>query len=383
MATEFRCEKCGAMLSTETDPGRTIRCSNCKKKVAVPAGLAALPHPQMPEQAACHTAAEQGPRQADPAARECQGPVMDTMARAMPWVISLFFHVGLALILMFVAMVVVVSRPESELPPPLAAIDRDGPTWQLTWPLEDKSRRQAERRGRPLPEGASSKKDTLLPSDPGDTGKPVEVVLGRGRRSGTGGKLDLKGPGGGFFNVGPGGGGDPPGGGEPAHHIVYVIDRSGSMVDTFDGVRSEMLLSIGRLGEEQAFHVILFAKGPPKEMPFRRLVQAVRRNKEVAADFVVECQPGHQTDPIPALRRAFAVLSHADRRRPGKLIHFLSDGNFPDNAAVLAAVRKLNKDKTVRINTFLYGFRPPEAERVMQKIAAENGGQYKFVSLDE
>ena len=167
------------------------------------------------------------------------------------------------------------------------------------------------------------------------------------------------------------------------YHIVYVIDRSGSMVEAFDRVRDEMLRSISRLDPQQDFHVILFAKGTPKEMPSRRLVLAVPRHKIAAAVFLDDCGVGNETDPIPALRRAFAVLSRADPRRPGKLVHFLSDGNFTDNQAVLAAVRTLNKDKTVHINTFLYGERPPEAERVMKKIAAENRGFYKFVSADE
>jgi len=43
------------------------------------------------------------------------------------------------------------------------------------------------------------------------------------------------------------------GGGGKAYNIVYVIDRSGSMIDTFDAVRREMKRSIYGLEEAQNF----------------------------------------------------------------------------------------------------------------------------------
>ena len=92
---------------------------------------------------------------------------------------------------------------------------------------------------------------------------------------------------------------------------------------------------------------------------------------------------GNAHHVVYAIERAFAVLARADQRRPGMLIYLLTDGNFPDNAAVLATIRKLNVDKKVSINTYLYGRRPPEAEKVMRLIAKENKGRYKYVSADE
>ena len=172
------------------------------------------------------------------------------------------------------------------------------------------------------------------------------------------------------------------GGGANAHHIVYVIDRSGSMVETLDTVRTELLISISRLAPKQDFHLIMFAKGLPLEVPARRLMPATAENKEAAAKFLESVRAMGQSDPIPALQRAFAVLARADKR-PGRLIYLLTDGNFPDNAAVLAVLRKLNGGKQVAINTYLYGRRPPEAEKVMRQIAKEHGGRYRYVSADE
>jgi len=171
--------------------------------------------------------------------------------------------------------------------------------------------------------------------------------------------------------------------GGDAHHIVYLIDRSGSMVESFDAVRNEMKISIARLRAEHDLHIILFAKGVPQEGGSRALVPATPKNKEAAATFLDSIRAAGQTDPLPALKRAFEVLAKADPTKPGKLIYLLTDGNFPDNAAVLALVRKLNKDKGVQINTYLYGNRPPEAVKLMTQIAEENSGRYKFVSTDE
>lgn len=382
MAIEFRCEKCGAMNRAEAEPGSTMRCSNCDKRVAVPAGLALLPRPQVAIEPGLDQAPEPGTPGLEPEACQAEA-VMGTMARAMPWVISVFFHVGLALITMFVAMVVVVRRP---VPPgktiPLATLHRERPGLRLVWPVEKRHQAPRTQYRRWEAQGVPGRKAPLAVSDPGETGKPLREIIGTGRLGGTGGKPRLLRRGGWLFEVGPGDGPDGPPGGPPgpgAYHIVYVIDRSGSMVEKMDAVCNEMLRSISRLDAQQDFHIILFAKGPLHEMPARRLVLAAARNKVAAADFLDNCRVGSQTDPIPALRRAFAVLSWADRRRPGRLIHFLSDGNFPDNAGVLAAVRTLNRDKSVCINTFLYGNRPPQAERVMKQIAAENGGQYKYV----
>ena len=50
---------------------------------------------------------------------------------------------------------------------------------------------------------------------------------------------------------------------------------------------------------------------------------------------------------------------------------------------MLALVRTLNKDKAVRIHTYLYGNRPPAAVKVLKQIAKESDGKYKFVSVDD
>ena len=85
-----------------------------------------------------------------------------------------------------------------------------------------------------------------------------------------------------------------------------------------------------------------------------------------------------QTDPIPALELAF-------KQKP-QLIFLLTDGDFPDNNAVLSRCRELNKDHTVKINTIAFvGDSDNDVEfmKVLTDIAKENGGLFKKVSQDE
>jgi hypothetical protein len=219
-----------------------------------------------------------------------------------------------------------------------------------------------------------------IPEDTGETDKQV-TLIGRGAGGTTGGQGDFglpTGGGGGRSNFGGLGG--------SAYHIVYLIDRSGSMIDTFLAVRLEIASSVAQLRPVQDFHVILFAdsqrlleKQPPT------LTAATDRNKLMLADFLAseKVNPEKETNPIPAINRAFDVLAGADMSRPGKLIYLLTDGEFPDNTAVLETIRRRNKNKEVLINTFLYGYRPDEAVLLMRKIAAENGGRYRYISPDE
>lgn len=202
-------------------------------------------------------------------------------------------------------------------------------------------------------------------SGPGPENASEAPLGGTGRGTGTGPRSH-------FFSYGGN-----------AYHICYVVDCSGSMIESLDRVRQELLISIGRLSPKQDFHVILFAKDAPKEAPARELVPATARYKEVAATFLDSVRAAGRTDPIPALHRAFTVLGAADPRRPGKLIYLLTDGDFPDGDGLLTAIRKLNKDKSVHINTYLYDYKGRKAVELMQTIAKESGGRYKYVSRDD
>ena len=372
MAIEFRCEKCGKLLSVDAEAGQVVRCDSCGRRVGVPAALASLPTPQIAGEAV----AAIGPGEQAGVPRGEGLAAVGVLARIMPWVISVFLHAGLALIMMFVAMIVVVRRSEDIHVPGEVFDARISAVVEATTPTDFRTR---QTRVRSAARGSESDKSEAIPSDSGRTDK-VLMLIGSGATGAVGDPQPIPWP--------PGGGGvvfEIPRVVGNVHHIVYVIDRSGSMVEEFDTVRREMLRSISYLVARQDFHVILFSHSRPLEVGARRLMPAKRIYKESAAKFLDSVRAGGRTDPIPALRRAFEVLDRADTRggRTGKLIFLLTDGSFPDNAAVLAAVRQLNVNKTVLVNTYLYGHRPPEAEKVMKQIAEECNGRYKYVSPDE
>jgi hypothetical protein len=85
-----------------------------------------------------------------------------------------------------------------------------------------------------------------------------------------------------------------------------------------------------------------------------------------------------QTDPLPGIRLAFKMQP--------QLVYFLSDGEFNNLVPyeqVIAEIDKLNKDRKTRINTIQFGKYDKQAEEVLQKIASEHGGSYRFVSEED
>jgi hypothetical protein len=299
--------------------------------------------------------------------------VMTVLASAMPWVISLLFHVGLFMVFFFFVFIVR-HQAEMERLKIAQAIEIPDPGGRMD---PGSLRRQDKTASRETRRQKFVKKESLsLNAD--KTARPLDIIgVGGGGASG-----------GGTRDIGMGGSGS---GGGPrtaffgtsgnAHNVVYVIDRSGSMIDTFDFVRYEMIRSIGRLRDTQTFHVILFSTGNPIENPPKQLVGATKEQKKDASHFLGTITAEGSTNPVPALKRAFQVLRAA--QKPGKQVFLLTDGVFPDNEQVLKEIAVMNPQKDVAIYTYLYGTRPPEAVDVMQKIAAENRGQYTFVDHEE
>ena len=65
-----------------------------------------------------------------------------------------------------------------------------------------------------------------------------------------------------------------------------------------------------------------------------------------------------------------------------QLIYLLTDGDFPDNNAVLNRIRELNAQKKTKINTILFTNAETADKgiiKLLKEIADENGGVYKLV----
>jgi len=155
---------------------------------------------------------------------------------------------------------------------------------------------------------------------------------------------------------------------EIIHKSVYVIDRSGSMTDSLHYVKLELKRCIGELGEDTLLHVIFFSSGPPLELPSRRLITATDLNRQLACEFIDGVIAQGETDPSKALERAFAVKPDT--------IYFLTDDKVSDT--IIDLVRRLNADKKVTLHSIC--FLNPAAKESLKRLAAENGGNCKFVS---
>ena len=403
MAVDFRCEKCGKLLSVEAEPASRVKCPYCKSKVQVPAGLASLPRPQVPSgMTPSPVVVTVNGGVMDQVVYEQPDPLMNLMARLMPWIISLFCHVGILVIMAFISIVVLKpATPKDELlPPDMPLTESPGSALRPgAGPVPELAPRSLER------SGGTGWASTASPIPTAGAGAGPVGGFGSGDSGGKIGLIGVAGAGGGGMGLGGGGGGGGPtaafgiggggGGGAGgrvrfmgiqssgmADHIVYLVDRSGSMLDTFADVQKELRNSIGRLTEQQSFHVIFFASGPPKENPPKRLVKADETAKLGAAKYLKEIQPQGQTDPIPAIKRAFEVLGQAPNKK-GQLIFMLTDGDFPNNDEVLKEIRARNADGSVHINTILHRIKVESAMKVLQKIADENHGTFKFVEVHE
>ena len=380
MAVEFRCEKCGKLLSVDADRGAKVKCQYCGAKVALPAGLASLPRPQVPPGAGPPPPPPPagGPQPEEEQLEQGAGQeaLMDTMARMMPWVISLFLHAGIIVIMAFISIMMNEAKADDgDIVIPNAQLAKK-PGGQLnpgklTRPL---------RKTIPTNQQKWTDHKTTLDTD---VQSKQHVRLYAHTGGATGGSP------GDFGQVGGGEGKGPHstffGEGGDAYHIVLIVDRSGSMLDYFDMVVHQMLATLGKLKPEQTFHVVLFARGTADENPPRQLVYANNVNRAQAYEFLkkVTASGGSPTNPLAAIKRGFEVLASPPNKLPGKLMFLLTDGEFHDNQEVRRQIKSWNKRGDVLVNTILFAAGGEEIRRTLEQIARENGGQFKFEERSE
>ncbi len=183
------------------------------------------------------------------------------------------------------------------------------------------------------------------------------------------------------------------GSGGNARRIVFIIDASGSLIDTFPIVILELKKSILKLSDEQMF-TILFAVGTERgsgeavevPVPRRGLKPATPAAKRQVIEWIDpdrgNIAPKLVGNPVPAIRAAL-------KYKPD-LIYLLSDDltnrgpyELPQER-ILSEIRRANTAQT-KINTiqFLY---PDPLESIpgrqgtLKLIAEQSGGLYKFVS---
>ena len=368
MATDLQCNQCGKPLRVDASPGATIACPGCGKNLKVPSVVSAMPTPKILDkngQIIESQVVDAGPSAlAEDYYEEEEGHhtrVQVILNESIPWVISLVFHMAVLLLLLFMVWRYQIIDPEKIIIPDTRLSETPG---GLLNPEHDRPDMETTKTSRVV-KAKTAKESSVNVSDLNSD--KIEII-GVGASSG-GGPVS-------GFDLAEGGGprSNFYGTGGNARKIVYLIDRSGSMADTFDYVRNELMSSIAGLVPEQSYHVIFFSRGRPEENPARKLIPANEANKKQTYVFLENIRAEGMTDPRQAVRRAFQVSGG-----PPELIYLLTDGEF--DKAVLNEIRRMNAKGRTKINTIAFVYKV--GEKLLRQIAKENGGRYKHVSEDE
>jgi hypothetical protein len=203
-------------------------------------------------------------------------------------------------------------------------------------------------------------------------------------RPGSGSGLGSGDAGGSPFGVVGGGGGSGPrtnfmGSGGNAKRIVFICDASGTMLASFPMLRRELQKTISKLVPAQSFNVIFF-KGSQAESVEGfpgALVAATGENKSKAYKWISEYVPEMDTNPFPAIEKAFSMQP--------ELVFVLTDGF--DNVASYKQVRdafdKANASRKAKVMTILLQTTPDaELATLLEQIAADHGGRHSVVRPD-
>ncbi|MBI1825439.1 MAG: VWA domain-containing protein [Planctomycetes bacterium] len=305
------------------------------------------------------------------------------------WVLSLLFHAAV-MATMFLIILPFSGKPDSRPPWNTANVsgEIDAPRSSIVAPVMGINSLELVQIGNTTSELANQEKTAEALRTLAGAGHSLTVGTGNGvghgeSGVGTGGQgLPLIGIGGGGGTGEPGTSGLPGGGpaspgffgagaaAQGVRSIVYVVDRSASMVGSFHAVISELRRSISALRRSQKFHVIFFSS-EPIESPPHRLVNAVDAHKRELFDFLSTIEPRGGTKPERAIQVALALQPD--------IIYLLSDGVF--DPSLLPQLNEWNKQRKTRI--FTIAFVDPSGRELLEEIAHEHNGEFKFVSEDE
>lgn len=156
---------------------------------------------------------------------------------------------------------------------------------------------------------------------------------------------------------------------------VFVLDSSGSMGtrmgagSRFEKQKGEVIRTVRSLKPEIEYAVIFYDSVAHFEGSLR-LRPATRENIEQTAAWVNSHPLGGPNLVMKGMRPAATLDCHT--------IYLLSDGMRDLNAAqVRRDIRALNASDKIHINTI--GLQDPVGRTLMEQIAADNGGRFKFI----
>ncbi len=328
--------------------------------------------------------------QGDPALEQEEDPSVGEEASVvvmalLPWGISILFHAALVLLAFFIIWAVIAERTEEELIIPDVRLSQN-PGAPLTMKQMEKvtpssARRSVTRTTTPTQTSSQTTKVNLktpligVQGSVGGKSSPFGTTVGEGAGFNAN-----------FF-----------GSGGNARNIVFVVDASGSLLDTFPFVILELKKTVRNLSEKQTFTIIFFQGDgdKPVEVPVPRsgMKPATADVKQRVIDWIEPAngniQPRGGTNPLPGLQLAL-------RYRP-QLMYLLSDNITGggtgatiyeiEQQRLLDEVKRANSANT-KINTiqFLYEdplSKVPGKKGTLEQIAEMTGGIFKFVTASD
>jgi Mg-chelatase subunit ChlD len=164
--------------------------------------------------------------------------------------------------------------------------------------------------------------------------------------------------------------------------ICFVVDRSASMLGTFNKVCNNLKSSVANLRQDQYFDIVFFGGGDIADFGNKRLMRASNARKAAANDFIDSVKPKGTTDAAAALIYAMTIKDSAGNSP--QLIYFLTDGlDLNTNETKDISLLIENKRKTLAPSTVIntIGFQTEPSDRIeLKNIAKRSGG--KFVNID-
>lgn len=161
-----------------------------------------------------------------------------------------------------------------------------------------------------------------------------------------------------------------------ADKIIYLCDKSGSMLSVFGALKQQLKESINALdlNSGQQFNVVFFSDEGADALFKDGMRIATADNKKAAMDFVDNEVASGGTLPLPAIQ--FSM-----KEKP-ELLYVLTDGfdqiaSFDD---VINAFKEGDADGKMHINCiFLQSDEDPKLEQVLKQIADQGHGTFKKI----
>lgn len=164
------------------------------------------------------------------------------------------------------------------------------------------------------------------------------------------------------------------------NRFVFVVDASTSMKSNgWEACRRELVAAVGRLKPHQSFYVIFFNYKPhpmfsdedPEPKPLRATPENLARLRKWVDSFRLYSG----TRPMEAMKTALQMRPDA--------VYFLTDGRLQDDTEDY--LKKNNKRKDAYDNLVraaavqTIGFYSQDGREVLQRIAKDNGGTFRYV----